>query len=110
MRRHRFTDHPVERKHFSSRTEKESYVGKNLKHKKASNFTLAAGLLLSFLCGIIGIIIAYTIVFGKHPSGSYVYDDESRMLGKGMLVVACVMFFMLFSFCARMCYIWRDGF
>jgi hypothetical protein len=58
---------------------------------------MSAGWIFSFLGGLIGILIAGRIAYGKDKTDpsrrTYAYDDASRSRGKVMLGFAIVMMF-----------------
>lgn len=74
---------------------KESYLGNSVIEgdQKPAMSLLVCGWIFSLLGGIIGILISYTIAYGKGIGGNgYKYNPESRKVGRAMFAVSKVIF------------------
>lgn len=59
--------------------------------QKPNSTLLTLGWITAIIGGPIGVIIAFFIAFGRvRETGEYIYDDESRRMGKIMLLVAVI--------------------
>ncbi|TYQ12782.1 UNVERIFIED_CONTAM: hypothetical protein Cloal_3817 [Acetivibrio alkalicellulosi] len=86
---------------FTTGKMEQSYLKKYCEFKKPSTLLVVLGWIFSILGGLIGIIIAYSIAFGRSNSnyGHYEYDEESRKMGKIMLIVGiCIFVFSILIF------------
>lgn len=79
---------------FKKRTVEQSYLTANEKSygvsRKPSDALIIIGWITSILGGWLGILIACSIVYGKDYNNrlEYKYDEESRKIGKNMLIVS----------------------
>lgn len=74
---------------FTSNTQEDSYLPEST--QKPSPTLLLFTLLFAFLGGGVGIILSYSIAYGRTAGSAYRYDPKSRLLGRKILIFSIVM-------------------
>jgi|GEM_PF-1742607 len=79
---------------FQTKSVEKSYLSDSERSRKPSDTLVIIGWIMAILGGVIGILIACSIVYGKDKNNrlEYKFDEESRKNGKNMLIVAFCMF------------------
>lgn len=74
---------------FDTGNIEQSYFKEISEFKQPSDGLKLWGWIFSFLGGLIGILIAYSIAYGKDKNTrQYIYDEKSRKMGESMLLVS----------------------
>lgn len=73
---------------FENKTQMESFLIQN--SKKASSALVIFAYVFAFCGGLIGIIISYSIAYGKNTNG-FRYDDKSRKTARGIFIFSIIM-------------------